>query len=93
MRRNETWTEQLERWKSWPVRTCRTSHECFLCEEEITLGDIYHDGGYGNRAHVGCVAQRAAAMRIGKSDTPWHDDDCKCSMGLCHPAKPSGKGE
>jgi hypothetical protein len=41
-----------------PIRTCRSLHFCELCGKSITLGERYHDGGYGYRAHVECVAAR-----------------------------------
>lgn len=44
-----------KRWAKYPVRTCRTVHECELCEEDIVVGQTYHDGGHGRRAHTTCV--------------------------------------
>jgi hypothetical protein len=38
-----------------PIRTCYSLHECCLCFGEIIANDEYYDGGYGNRAHIGCV--------------------------------------
>ena len=46
----------LPRLAKKPVRMCRTLHFCGLCEKDITAGERYHDGGYGMRAHVTCVA-------------------------------------
>ena len=37
-RRQKTWTE-------YPLRTCRTPHECALCYLDIKRGETYHDGG------------------------------------------------
>jgi hypothetical protein len=48
-------------WYEYPVRVCRTMHECRLCWETIELGESYRDGGYGKRAHVGCVERMVAA--------------------------------
>jgi hypothetical protein len=39
----------------YPVRKCQSLHCCDVCGESITLGQEYRDGGYGRRAHVGCV--------------------------------------
>ena len=38
----------------YPVRICRTMHECQLCGSTITAGEQYYDGGYSRRAHVDC---------------------------------------
>ena len=40
-----------------PIRTCLTMHSCCICDVTIALGQEYHDGGYGRRAHVACVAE------------------------------------
>lgn len=37
------------------VRICYSLHECCICNQKITQGQAYHDGGYGNRAHPKCV--------------------------------------
>lgn len=41
-----------------PVRTCQSFHSCCLCSQPITLGQRYHDGGYGARGHEACLAGR-----------------------------------
>lgn len=41
----------------YPVRTCRSLHHCEICERDITLGEQYHDGGYGRRIHVRCASR------------------------------------
>ena len=38
-------------------RTCRYLNHCRLCDKPITFGQRYHDGGFGNRAHVECVVE------------------------------------
>lgn len=50
-----------ERLRAYRVRTCNSMHECCLCESTITLGQRYHDGGYGKRAHVECCAAGVSA--------------------------------
>jgi len=50
-------------WEKYTVRTCMSLHECKLCSEKITLGEIYYDGGYGRRAHVACVEDPKEAPR------------------------------
>lgn len=42
-------------WSKYPVRMCRTLHECAICSGKILCGQEYHDGGYGKRAHTTCV--------------------------------------
>ena len=41
--------------EDYPVRNCQTLHVCCLCKLDIRMGEEYHDGGYGRRAHVVCV--------------------------------------
>lgn len=55
-------SEQREKWKppdygKYPVRVCRSLHFCQKCAQSITLGQEYHDGGYGRRAHVKCAPE------------------------------------
>lgn len=45
----------VESLKKKPLRKCLTLHECCLCNQAIAQGQLYHDGGYGRRAHVKCV--------------------------------------
>lgn len=40
----------------YPVRTCYSLHECYVCRKNITIGDRYFDGGYRFRAHVQCCS-------------------------------------
>lgn len=42
------------------VRTCQTLLECAVCGGRILLGQTYHDGGYGRRAHTDCVSSPPA---------------------------------
>jgi len=46
----------------YPIRTCQSLHVCDPCGEQITLGQKYHDGGYGRRAHVACVGRDAELL-------------------------------
>lgn len=46
-------------WKKYPMRKCRSMHECYCCRKEIKDGETYFDGGYGRRAHQSCVLRRA----------------------------------
>jgi hypothetical protein len=46
-------------WEKYKIRTCQSIHECALCGEQIDYGFKYYDGGYGRRAHVLCVRDRA----------------------------------
>lgn len=45
----------------YPKRRCLTLHHCEICGGAIAWDHLYHDGGYGRRAHVCCVEQRAAS--------------------------------
>jgi len=47
--------DHLMRIRKKPIRTCRTMHACCACDQLIRDGERYHDGGYGNRAHVRCL--------------------------------------
>jgi hypothetical protein len=40
------WTKSKIKWTKYPVRRCRTMHECKICNVLITDGDQYYDGGY-----------------------------------------------
>jgi len=55
-----------ETWRAYPVRQCRTMHTCRLCRRRIDDGGFYYDGGYGKRAHVGCVRDLVAAAVVAK---------------------------
>lgn len=50
-----------------PLRKCLTMHECFYCWLTIRLGQMYRDGGYGNRIHEDCYA-KACEEGSGNSD-------------------------
>lgn len=39
----------------YPLRTCRTMHDCEICSAPIALGQRYYDGGYGRRIHESCA--------------------------------------
>lgn len=41
----------------YPLRTCRTMHECAACGQTISLGQRYYDGGYNRRVHEGCIVK------------------------------------
>ncbi len=49
---------------AYPVRRAQLSHECLVCGDEIHFGELYHDGGYGRRAHQVCV-ERALTTKGG----------------------------
>lgn len=49
-------SKRLDRYLKYPVRTCRYLNHCSFCDQDITAGQTYYDGGYGSRAHVICVA-------------------------------------
>lgn len=53
--------ELIERLLHSPVRTCRTMHECCLCDVPIRHGDGYRDAGVMIRAHLSCVNPGACA--------------------------------
>lgn len=53
----------------YPVRRCYTRHECAICNEAITLGQVYYDGGYGKRAHLACAEWNSTP--IGMTDEEW----------------------
>jgi hypothetical protein len=42
-------------YSKYRLRKCNSLHVCVLCSKDITLGQMYHDGGYGKRAHFACV--------------------------------------
>jgi len=44
------------------VRTCYTMHVCAVCNKTIHMGERYHDGGHGRRAHTDCAIMREAAL-------------------------------
>jgi len=39
----------------YPIRICRSLHDCSVCGETIKNGQHYYDGGYCRRAHFLCV--------------------------------------
>lgn len=49
---------KLKDWSEYPMRTCRTLHECGICGDSIRCGENYFDGGYGRRAHERCVEEK-----------------------------------
>lgn len=54
-----------------PARTCYSLHECALCGEAITLGQVYSDRGHGRRAHYDCVPG------LGKELEDWQVEERK----------------
>ena len=58
--------KKIKKLTDYPIRKCYSMHDCCLCEETIALGQLYFDGGYGNRAHITCVADQD----IGKDFIP-----------------------
>jgi hypothetical protein len=51
-----------------PLRTCKSLHECCLCDRPITYQDNYRDGGYGKRAHETCVQGSIQSARDMRAD-------------------------
>lgn len=43
-----------------PLRVCKSIHECFVCRQNISYGQVYIDGGYGNRRHKECYVKESA---------------------------------
>lgn len=39
----------------YPKRLCRWLNHCAICDQPITAGQEYYDGGYGRRCHVWCA--------------------------------------
>ena len=46
---------EFKRWIRYRCRRCYSMHSCKICGNDITLGELYRDGGYGRRAHEECV--------------------------------------
>jgi hypothetical protein len=46
-----------------PVRTCKSLHHCNLCQQSITLGQTYRDGGVDRRAHDSCFHTAVEGLR------------------------------
>lgn len=44
-----------DKYHRYPLRRCYSLHTCAVCEEAITSGETYYDGGYRRRAHESCV--------------------------------------
>lgn len=57
----------MEGWFKFPLRTCRTMHECVVCERTIRDGETYYDGGLYRRAHKACAEME---MRTPAKGTP-----------------------
>jgi hypothetical protein len=83
-----TITEALwNKYSRYKIRRCLSMHDCAVCEQDITLGQYYFDGGYGRRAHVDCVDPEGTAtpaweqLPNGKRRATWvkgHVCDEKC---------------
>ena len=39
----------------YKIRRCYSLHSCAVCNHDISLGQLYFDGGHGRRAHVECA--------------------------------------
>ena len=63
-KRIESREQWIARFRSYPVRVCCYLNECEVCNGAIYSGEKYHDGGYGRRAHVNCLASLPAAVTI-----------------------------
>lgn len=44
-------------WTNYPIRTCRATTGCALCNERVAIGQRHYDGGVGKHAHIRCVLQ------------------------------------
>lgn len=60
-------------WKKFTRRTCHSLHECCVCKKNITNGQQYYDGGYGQRMHVECFLSYVTAQSQGGSYGKKHD--------------------
>ena len=49
-----------------PLRICRYLNHCVLCDQDITAGQSYRDGGYARRAHESCFKTAAEAQTAAK---------------------------
>lgn len=56
-------------WKKYPMRKCRSMHECYCCRKTIRDGEIYYDGGFNRRAHQSCALRQAAKL-VARSVAP-----------------------
>ncbi len=63
-------------WKDYPLRVCRTLHECCLCADTIKCGYEYYDGGYGKRAHEHCVLEEQGRI----DNEKWFCPNCGDSI-------------
>lgn len=42
----------------YPIRACRSLHECRICGMDIKDGQQYYDGGLDRRAHIHCIPKK-----------------------------------
>ncbi len=42
-----------------PLRNCKSLHRCCLCDQDITMGQDYRDGGLDRRAHQSCFLSKS----------------------------------
>ena len=45
------------------LRRCLSLHHCILCDEDITLGELYRDRGHDCRVHEECYKAAGAAIK------------------------------
>lgn len=69
--------EEMERsrrgpkpYNEYPLRICRTLHECNICRKPIMCGEYYYDGGYSRRVHKDCYDKLHNPMWV----QPLYDD-------------------
>lgn len=60
-------------WELYPLRECRSRHECLLCGGPIRPGRHYFDGGHGRRVHEECAVDDRE-MRLFESLDGGDDD-------------------
>lgn len=59
-------------WIEYPLRQCKTMHNCVCCMEHIHAGEMYYDGGYGRRIHQDCVCEICGQAKLYGH---WHAED------------------
>ena len=74
----------MEEFSQYPCKKCgrRIFELCRICHQHICNGELYYDGGIGNRAHEACVRKEASNM-IKRSGFPAHEADIKNREGKC----------
>lgn len=70
----------------YKLRKCHSLHHCEICDEDITHGEQYHDGGYGKRAHKDCVDPPPMIHVITNGPPPddrdWNNQCARCGSSM-----------